>query len=194
MKKNLFGKAMTVAAMMLLGLSFTGCSENDNAIIDGKVWVKPEVTVKDGVATITASTPSDISRMIGRIRTEIIDAAKKGETLTLNIEAPILDVSGSDNTISIPTVTDGDLVVNFKGNMSTETPLQIESKGMADNADATAATNKMEINIPSASDLDLQINMPTTTVTLNAASGSVNIDELVAKTAINTLIISKVLP
>ena len=176
---------------MLAGLSLNSCDEKDNAIIDGKVWIKPEVTLTDGGATITGSSPADISRMIGRIRQEIIAAAQKGETFTLDIETPVLNATSSDNAISIPTVTDGDIVVNFKSAISTEAPLVLESKGVADDAPSTDSSNKVEINIPSSSGADLQINMPTSTVTLNAASGSLNIDELVAKTAVNTLNIAK---
>lgn len=191
MKKNFFSKAVALAAIMLAGLSLNSCDEKDNAIIDGKVWVKPEVTLTDGGAIVTASSPDDISRMIGRVRQEMAAAAQKGETFTLDIDAPVLNATSSDNTISIPTINGGDVVVNFKSAISTEAPLVLESKGVADDAVSTTSTNKVEINIPSTSDVDLKINMPFTTVTLNAASGSMTIDELVAKTAVNTLNIGK---
>lgn len=187
MKKNFFSNAVALAAIMLAGLSLNSCDEKDNAIIDGKVWVKPEVTLTDGGAIVTASSPDDISRMIGRVRQEMAAAAQNGETFTLDIDAPVLNATSSDNTISIPTINGGDVVVNFKSAISTEVPLVLESKGVADDAVSTGSTNKVEINVPSASGIDLQINMPTTTVTLNAASGSLNIDELIAKTAWGTL-------
>ena len=176
---------------MLAGLSLNSCDEKDNAIIDGKVWVKPEVTLIDGGATVTASSPDDISRMIGRVRQEMVTAAQNGETFTLNIESTVLNATSSDNTISIPTINGGDVVVNFKSAISTEAPLVLESKGVADDAVSTTSTNKVEINIPSTSDADLKNNMPFTTVTLDAASGSMNIDELIAQIATNTLIIGK---
>lgn len=190
MKRSIFGKLLAIA-MVFAGFSLTSCDESDNPSTDGKIWVKPEVTLTEGGATITANTPSDISRMFNRIKQEMINAAKKGEKFTIDIEGPVLDVTGSDNTISILTVTGSDLVVNFKSAITADTPLTIESKGVADDAGPTASTNQVEINVPSASDIDLQINMPTTTVTLNAASGSLNIDELIAQTALNTLIIGK---
>lgn len=191
MKKNFFSKAVALAAIMLAGLSLNSCDEKDNAIIDGKVWVKPEVTLTDGGAIVTASSPDDISRMIGRVRQEMAAAAQNGKTFTLDIDAPVLNTTSSDNTISIPTINGGDVVVNFKSAISTEAPLVLESKGVADDAVPTTSTNKVAINIPSTSDADLKINMPFTTVTLNAASGSMTIDELVAKTAVNTLNIGK---
>ena len=191
MKKNFFSKAVALAAIMLVGLSLNSCDEKDNAIIDGKVWVKPEVTLTDGGAIVTASSPDDISRMIGRVRQEMAAAAQNGKTFTLDIDAPVLNATSSDNTISIPTINGGDVVVNFKSAISTEAPLVLESKGVADDAVSTTSTNKVEINIPSTSDTDLKINMPFTTVTMNAASGSLTIDELVAKTAVNTLNIGK---
>ena len=191
MKKNFFSNAVALAAIMLAGLSLNSCDEKDNAIIDGKVWVKPEVKLIDGGAIVTASSPDDISRMIGRVRQEMAAAAQNGETFTLDIDAPVLNATSSDNTISIPTINGGDVGVNFKSAISTEAPLVLESKGVADDAVSTPKTNKVEINIPSTSNADLKINMPFTTVTLNAASGSLNIDELIAKTATNTLIIGK---
>ena len=48
MKKTIFGKFLAIA-MLFAGFSLTSCDEKDNAIIDGKVYVKPEVDRKSVV-------------------------------------------------------------------------------------------------------------------------------------------------
>ena len=185
MKKNYFGKLLAIA-MVFAGFSLTSCDENDNAIIDGKVWVKPEVQLVDGGAIITGSSTADISRMLGRVREEIMEAAQNGQKFTIDIQTSVLNSTAGDNTLIITAAQGGDVVLNLPSNVVTEVPLMIQAMGVADDAPAGPSTNDIEINIPSSSSsIDLNINMPTSTVTLKGG----NIDELVAKTAWNTLII-----
>ena len=183
MKKNYFGKLLAIA-MVFAGFSLTSCDENDNAIIDGKVWVKPEVQLVDGGAIIQGSSTKDINAMLGRVRQEIIQAANNGEKFTIDIQTSVLNSTADDNTLNIAAVTGGDLVLNLPANIVTDVPLIIQKQGVADDAVAGPSDNQVEINIPSGgSNIDLEINMPTTTVTLNGG----NIDELIAKTAWGTL-------
>ena len=187
---------MAVVAMLLAGLSFTSCDENDNAvIINGKEWVKAEVIKTDGGATIVANTPSDVNRMLMKIAVDLNDAVQAGEDYVITIETPSLEASESDNTISIPLydyltadpTSTAKVVVNFTNAFSTaDEPIKIQAKGAT--GGAVAAENKVELNIPSsASGIDLELYMPTSTVTLNAGT----IDELVAIVATSTLIIEK---
>ena len=198
MKKNYFGKAMAVVVMLLAGLSFTSCDEKDNPlIINGKEWVKAEVIKTDDGATIVANTPTDVNRLLMKIANEINDAVQNGEDYVITIEAPSLESSESDNTISLPLydylstdpTNEAKVVVNFANTVSTsDEPLKIQAKGAT--GPAVAAENKVELNIPAGtSGVDLELNMPATTVTLNAEAGAVTIDVLTAVTAINTLVI-----
>ena len=185
MKKTFFGKFLAIA-MLFAGFSLTSCDEKDNAIIDGKVYVKPEVQLVDGGAVIKASTVSDINRMLGRIRKDVFDAA--GEPFTIKINAPALTTTLLENTISLPTANGTDIIVKFTNPIATtdDAPLIIQSKGVADDADPVTSTNEVEINFAAGtSDIDLGLNMPTSTVTLKGAT----IDELVSKTALSTLIL-----
>ena len=188
MKKYYFGKFLAIA-MIFAGFSLTSCDENDNAIINGEVWVKPEVKLVDGGAIITGSSTADINNMLGRIRKEIMQAADQGEQFTIDIQTPVLNSTEGDNTLNIAAVDNGDIVLNLPSNINTEVPLIIQSLGVSDDTaplTPPAVPNKVEINIPSgSSNIDLGINMPTSTVTLKGGT----IDELVAKTAFNTLII-----
>lgn len=185
MKKNYFGMIMTAIVMMFAGWSLTSCSEKDVAIVDGEVWVKPEVQLTDDGAIVKGSSPADISRMMSRIKTEISDAAKAGKAFKISVDAAINSTS-SDNEISIPTPPDADIELSFTNPIKTEVPLTLKMKGAGDDATALASTNKVEIDIPSgSSEADLELIFPTSTVTLKGGA----IDELTAITATNTLII-----
>ena len=172
MKKNYFGM-IVAAAMMFAGFSLTSCSENDVAIVNGEVWEKPEVQLTDDGAIVKGSSPSDISRMIGRIRTEMNEAAQAGKSFKINVEATAINSTSSDNTISIPTVTNSDIVLSFSNPIQTEVPLVFKSKGVGDDATAQASTNKLEIDIPAGSSkMDMELIFPTSTVTLKG--GAIN--------------------
>ena len=184
-KKYLLSKAVA-AAMMFAGLMLTSCDENDNAIINGEVYVKPEVQLVDGGAVVTANTIADINRMIGRLNEAIKEAADAGETFTVNIEAPALDATATENTISILTPNGADIVVNFTNPISTDEPLVIESKGVSDDTPSAASTNEVEINFAAGtSNIDLNLFMPASTVTLKGGT----FNELTTTTANNTLIL-----
>ena len=184
MKKTIFGKFLAIA-MIFAGFSLTSCDEKDNAIIDGQVYVKPEVQLVDGGAVIKATTISDINRMLARIRKDVFDA---GEPFAIKINAPALTTTLLENTISLPTANGTDIIVEFTNPIATsdDAPLIIQSIGVADNAWPEESNNVVEINFAAGtSDIDLGLNMPKSTVTLKGAT----IDELVALTAKNTLII-----
>lgn len=185
MKKNYFGKLLAIA-MVFAGFSLTSCDENDNAIINGEVWVKPEVQLVDGGAIITGSSTADINRMLGRVRQQVMEAAENGDQFTIDIETPVLNATADDHTLTIAAVDNGDVVLNLPSNIVTEVPLVIQTLGVADDTPSMPSTNEVEINIPSgSSNIDLGINLPTSTVTLKG--GTVN--ELIAKTGWGTLII-----
>ena len=184
-KRNYFGKFLAIA-MVFAGFSLTSCDENDNAIINGEVWVKPEVQLVDGGAIITGSSTADINRMLGRVRQQVMEAAENGDQFTINIETPVLNSTADDHTLTIAAADNGDLVLNLPSNIVTEVPLVIQALGVADDTPSAPSTNEVEINIPSSSsNIDLGINLPTSTVTLNGGT----INELIAKTGWGTLII-----
>ena len=185
MKKNYFGM-IVAAAMMFAGFSLTSCSENDVAIIDGEVWVKPEVQLTDDGAIVKGSSPSDISRMISRVKNEISAAAQAGKSFKISVEASAINSTSADNAISIPTLKNSDIVLSFSNPIQTEVPLVLKSKGAGDDAKAEASTNKLEIDIPAGSSkMDMELIFPTSTVTLKGGA----INKVTALTAYNTMII-----
>jgi hypothetical protein len=182
---------------MFAGISLTSCNENDNAIIiNGKEWVKPEAIKTDDGAMIKANTLSDVSRLLMKVAKDINDAVQAGEDYVITIDAPALEASEDDHIINIPLydylsadpTNKAKVVVNFANSFSTDVPLLIQAKGAT--GGPVAAQNKVELNIPSgSSDINLELNMPATTVILNAEAGTVTINELVALTATKTLYI-----
>ena len=187
MKKTIFGKFLAIA-MLFAGFSLTSCDEKDNAIIDGKVYVKPEMQLVDGGVVIKATTISDINRMLARIRKEMYQATLDGESFTIDIQSAELNSTVGDNTLNIDTSKDGDIIINLPSNIITEAPLIIEKLGVADDATAGPSDNKVEINFPSnSSNLDLGINLPTSTVTLKGGT----FNNVAATTGWNTLVIEK---
>ena len=188
MKKNYFGKIFAIATVFA-GLSLTSCNKNDNAIINGQVFEPSNFELVEGGAVINANTPSEVSRMVTRLRQEILKAAENKETFTININAAALNATAGDNTLSFLTVRNGDLVVNFNGTITTDEPLVLESKGVDENQGSYGtAINKVAFNFPAGtSNIDLNVNMPKSSVTIKPTSGSLGINELSAKTAFTTL-------
>ena len=190
MKKNYFGKIFAIATVFA-GLSLTSCNKNDNAIINGQVFEPSNFELVEGGAVINANTPSEVSRMVTRLRQEILKAAENKETFTININAAALNATAGDNTLSFLTVRNGDLVVNFNGTITTDEPLVLESKGVDENQGSYGtAINKVAFNFPAGtSNIDLNVNMPKSSVTIKPTSGSLGINELSAKTAWTTMYI-----
>ena len=188
MKKNYFGKIFAIATVFA-GLSLTSCNKNDNAIINGQVFEPSNFELVEGGAVINANTPSEVSRMVTRLRQEILKAAENKETFTININAAALNATAGDNTLSFLTVRNGDLVVNFNGTITTDEPLVLESKGVDENEGPRwPAIAKVAFNFPAGtSNIDLKVDMPKASVTLKPTSGSLGINELSAKTAWTTL-------
>ena len=190
MKKNYFGKIFAIATVFA-GLSLTSCNKNDNAIINGQVFEPSNFELVEGGAVINANTPSEVSRMVTRLRQEILKAAENKETFTININAAALTATAGDNTLSFLTVRNGDLVVNFNGTITTDEPLVLESKGVDENQGSYGtAINKVAFNFPAGtSNIDLNVNMPKSSVTIKPTSGSLGINELSTKTAWTTMYI-----
>ena len=185
MKKNYFGM-IVAAAMMFAGFSLTSCGENDVAIVNGEVWEKPEVQLTDDGAIVKGSSPSDISRMISRVKNEISAAAEAGKSFKISVEASAINSTSADNAISIPTVTNSDIVLSFSNPIQTEVPLVFKSKGEGNDSIAEASTNKLEIDIPAGSSkMDMELIFPKSTVTLKGGT----INKVTALTAYNTMII-----
>lgn len=184
MKINYSMKEVVAGMVLLLGMTtgFISCGQTDNPIEKETV-----VKINDGV-TIKVSVPSDITKILSeQLKGDIALAAASGDTYTVTIDASIFTVSASDNTITIPQIEDAKIVLDFKNNFTAAVPLVIKSEKEGDTS--VASENEITINLPNSSTgIEIEINMPATTVTV---SGGTVINSLTALTATNTLIIEK---
>jgi hypothetical protein len=196
MMSNTLGRTFLTAAMLLIaGLMFTSCEEffdwlHDNPVETTQNEEESAITLTNSGASMTVSTASDISNLLNEIKANI--AAKGGSEYVVTINSSSdLKTSGSDNAISVPKVVGSNINLTFKEAVSTSTPLTIKAAETT-SATPTVAVNKLTVTMPSGtSDVSLNIEMPETSVTLKASSGSVVYNEIVATTALNTLYIEE---
>lgn len=192
MKKNCFNfkKAMT-ATMMLLSVSMTmtSCQEfwddlfgpNDTPT---ETPTEPEddgsVTLTSTGATIKVEKVSDITELLNQIKSDI--ASKVGQEYVVEIISEGLKATSDDNTVSVPKVEKSNINLTFANGITTEVPLVVKAAETASTT-STEAVNTLTITMPESTGLSLELNMPETGTTLNAASGSVVYNEVIATIA-----------
>ena len=193
MKKNFLGKFMVLAAMIYAGFTLSSCDEKDNP--SGNNWTELKVTNKTATsATVTANSASEVNSLIASLSKDIKAAVTDGKDYTITIDVPSLKVTETNHTISLPAPASGEdggtLILYIKNSFSTDgTPLLVKSNEAYEGNWSYNSNSKAEILLPAGiSDIDLEINMPHTTVTLDS-KGNATIDELVSLTAWETLII-----
>ena len=182
--------------LLIAGLSFTSCNEFFEWLIDNPSDVTitqneegATVTLTTSGASMTVSSASDISNLLNKILSDI--ASKGGSEYVVTISSSNLQTSGSDNTIIIPKVVGSNINLIFNVGINTSIPLTLKASETSSTT-STAAVNKLTVTMPSGtSGVTLNVEMPETSVTLKASSGSVVYNEIVAATAINTLYIEK---
>ena len=194
MKKNFLGKFMVLAAMIYAGFTLSSCDEKDNP--SGNNWTALKVTNKTETgATVTANSASEVNSLIASLSKDIKAAVTDGKDYTITIDVPSLKVTETNHTISLPAPNSGEdggtLILYIKNSFSTDgTPLLVKSNEASEDDWAYGySDSKAEILLPAGiSDIDLEINMPHSTVTIDS-KGNAIIDELVAVTGNETLII-----
>lgn len=140
-------------------------------------------------AEATVGNLADITDLLDEVKDDIAEKAKSGEEYEFTIKNDDLETTATDNTIEVPRVEDSNINLNFTNGVSTQKTLVVKA-AEAESETPTEAVNALTITMPAATTgLNLELNMPETTVTLKAASGEVVYDEVVATTAIQTLYI-----
>lgn len=191
MKKNFLGKFMVLAAMIYAGFTLSSCDEKDNP--SGNNWTELKVTNKTATsATVTANSASEVNSLIASLSKDIKAAVTDGKDYTITIDVPSLKVTETNHTISLPAPASGEdggtLILYIKNSFSTDgTPLLVKSNEAYEGNWSYNSNSKAEILLPAGiSDIDLEINMPHTTVTLDS-KGNATIDELISTTGWETL-------
>lgn len=167
MKKNYF---KIMAAAMLMGMSFglqscddvVGESDNPSGSTEEEVILPAGVTITANGATFGISKLSDITDYLESIKKQISE--KAGSEFVIDIQAESdLATSSDENTIVIPEITDFNVTLNLLSKLNTAAaPLTVKQSG------ETTSVFKNKINVSFANDdVDLILNLPGTTTTLN---------------------------
>lgn len=167
MKKNYF---KIMAAAMLMGMSFglqscvdvVGESDNPSGSTEEEVILPAGVTITANGATFGISKLSDITDYLESIKKQISE--KAGSEFVIDIQAEgDLATSSDENTIVIPEITDYNVTLNLLSKLNTAAaPLTVKQSG------ETTSVFKNKINVSFANDdVDLILNLPGTTTTLN---------------------------
>ena len=167
MKKNYF---KIMAAAMLMGMSFglqscddvVGESDNPSGSTEEEVNLPAGVTITANGATFGISKLSDITDYLESIKKQISE--KAGSEFVIDIQAESdLATSSDENTIVIPEITDYNVTLNLLSKLNTAAaPLTVKQSG------DTTSVFKNKINVSFANDdVDLILNLPGTTTTLN---------------------------
>lgn len=155
---------------MLLGMSFglqscddvVGESDNPSGSTEEEVVLPAGVTITANGATFGISKLSDITDYLESIKKQISD--KAGSEFVIDIQAEgDLATSSVENTIVIPEITDYNVTLNLLSKLNTaDAPLTVKQNG------ETTSVFKNKINASFANDdVDLILNLPGTTTTLN---------------------------
>ena len=192
MRKNYFKNLVTSTMMLLaMALGFTSCEGTLDDIFGE--WSRPTqepaivITPTSSGASVKVNNISNLTEALSSLKDQI--AASSGSEYVIDVTSSLESTSGA-NEITVPLANGSKVKLNFTNSISTTTPLTIKSESTA--TTPSAAKNELTIELPSSSNgkaIDLNVDMPETSVTLKATSGSVVYNEIVAKTAVNTLYI-----
>lgn len=137
-------------------------------------------------AEATVEDLANLTELLNQVKDDI--AAKGEEEYVFEIKNEGLESTATDNVIEVPKVEGSNINLNFTNGVSTKETLVVKAAETASDT-PVEAVNELTITMPASEGLNLELDMPETTVTLKAATGEVVYDEIVATTAINTLYI-----
>lgn len=172
MRKNYFGKLLAAMLLLFAGFSITSCNEvnsvfnSDNGT--GESLPDAELTVTANGATFTINTLADVTEFLSQVKAKINAKTKAGGTFNITIIANgTLATTSSDNTITLPALTEGyNVKLNLQSNLNTAAaPLTVKQAGDA----TTSYKNKIDVTFLN-SDVDLVLDLPGTRTTLNNAN------------------------
>ena len=194
MRKNYFKKMVTSTMMLLaMALGFTSCEGTLDDIFGE--WSRPTqepaivITPTSSGASVKVNNISNLTEALSSLKDQI--AASSGSEYVIDVTSSLESTSGA-NEITVPLTNGSKVKLNFTNSITTTTPLTIKSESTA--TTPSASKNELTIELSSSSNgkaIDINLDMPETSVTLKATSGSVVYNVIVANTAINTLYIEK---
>lgn len=197
-KNNLLRMTKLTVILFAMVISLTSCQGLIDAVIgtEDKPTSSQQTTptttavVKtESGATFTANTPAEITGLLDQVKSDI--AAKGTSEYEVKISNTTVEATSSDYTISVPKVVGSNVNINFDNAVKSSTPLIVKASETA-SAESTTAVNNLTITMPNVDEdnaIDLELNMPETTITLKTSGTKTVYDYVDATTAINTLYI-----
>lgn len=188
-KKNFLNSL--IAAMLLLSATsiMVSCDDVvDNPSSSSSAASAPISITNDGARLIINSS-SDVSSALDQLKSDIASKGSAEYEVTINNRA--VDKDGSDFTVTVPKVEGSNINLNFERRIEAQTTLVVKASESTSKESSTAV-NSLTITMPqiiSTDAINLDLNMPETTVTLETSGSKTVYDEVEALTAKNTLII-----
>ena len=190
-----------LAASMLLAVSLgmSSCSGFIDAVIgtSDQPTTQPTTQPKATVVTVTAegakveaSNASEVSKALGNLVDDIkAKGVGEGKEYKVEVSGVSSESTASENTIVVPKVENSNINLVFTEAVATSSAPLVVKASETTSTESKAAVNELTITVPNAESLDLKVDMPETTVTLKSSGSNSVIKSIVAKTALNTLII-----
>lgn len=179
--------------MMLCVMS---CDRIDNPIRYGGSGGKITPTVQQVVETVvnvTGANPSDVTAALDAIVTNeaVAAAAAKGEPIKVTVAGSGVSTGAADNKITIPQKNGANIEISFAtAPAGTGSNALVLETSLGAGTIPGDANNNLTVTMPPSSGLAVTIELPTTTVTLKTdGSGNVVYQDVIAKTAKQTIII-----
>lgn len=144
------------------------------------------VTFTENGAELTVQSLSDVTTLLAQDDVKADIEKKAGEEYIIEIKGEGLTTTSEDNTISVPKVEGSNINLTFSDGITTEEPLVVTAAERKSET-SVEAVDAITITVPASDGLKLEIDMPETSVTLAAESGSVTFDEVISTTATKAL-------
>jgi hypothetical protein len=203
MRKNYFKNNLVTASMLLaVSMGMASCSGFIDAVLGtedkpvSQPTTQPEqpkatvVTVTAEGAKVEASNASEVSKALGNLVDDIkAKGVGEGKEYKVEVSGVSSESTASENTIVVPKVENSNINLVFTEAVATSSAPLVVKASETTSTESKAAVNELTITVPNAESLDLKVDMPETTVTLKSSGSNSVIKSIVAKTALNTLII-----
>ena len=203
MRKNYFVKNLLAASMLLaVSMGMVSCQGLLDAIVGSQdnpssqpsqPSTQPTETVVTPTAQgakVEASSPEAVSKALATLVDDIkAKGVGEGKEYKVEVSGVSSESTASENTIVVPKVENSNINLVFTEAVATSSAPLVVKASETTSTESKAAVNELTITVPNAESLDLKVDMPETTVTLRSSGSNSVIKSIVAKTALNTLII-----
>ena len=203
MRKNYFVKNLLAASMLLVvSMGMVSCQGLLDAIVGSQdnpssqpsqPSTQPTETVVTPTAQgakVEASSPEAVSKALATLVDDIkAKGVGEGKEYKVEVSGVSSESTASENTIVVPKVENSNINLVFTEAVATSSAPLVVKASETTSTESKAAVNELTITVPNAESLDLKVDMPETTVTLKSSGSNSVIKSIVAKTALNTLII-----